>query len=146
MAVIEHAGLSVADLERSIEFYTEVMGLTLVRTIDTSGDSRLGEVVGLENCVARIAHLESEGGMLEHFGYKRPKGKPVPVDRNQSDLGFSHIGFSSKDARTEYRRLAGRGVEVMHTPVEFRPDVWIFYFRGPDGEVCEIRETPIPQE
>jgi len=26
--------------------------------------------------------------------------------------------------------------------VEFRPDVWVAYFYGPDGEVCEIRQKP----
>lgn len=146
MAGIEHTGMSVSNLERSIRFYTEVMGLALVRTINPSDDPKLGEVVGLKNCVARIAHLESEGGMLELFEYGRPKGRPAPADRNQADIGFSHIGFSSRDARAEYRRLLDCGVDVIHEPVEFRPNVWIFYFRGPDDEVCEIRERPIPQE
>jgi len=26
--------------------------------------------------------------------------------------------------------------------VEFRPGVWIVYFHGPDGEVCELRQVP----
>jgi hypothetical protein len=32
-------------------------------------------------------------------------------------------------------------VRFLGKPVEFRPGVWIFYFFGPDGEVCEMRQT-----
>ena len=53
-----------------------------------------------------------------------------------------HLGFTSLDVRAEYSRLRKMGVTFFGEPLEFRPDVWIVYFYGPDGEVCELRETP----
>ena len=49
--------------------------------------------------------------------------------------------LGSNDARADYSRLQGLGIQCIGAPVEFRPGVWVFYFRGPDGEVCELREA-----
>ena len=72
---LEHAALSVSDLDRSIAFYRDHLGLRLARVIEPDGGSRLGDIVGLPGCLARIAHLESEKGMLELFEYRRPRGR-----------------------------------------------------------------------
>ena len=138
---IEHIGLSVSDLDRSVAFYRDILGLEVVRILEPSPDSPLEKVVGLPGCRARIAHMQSEKGMLELFEYITPRGKPIPIDHRQADNGFIHMGFTSTDARTDYRFLKEHGVKFLSDPVEFRPGVWIFYFYGPDGEVCEMRQT-----
>ncbi len=139
---LEHVALSVSDLERSIAFYRELLGLQLVRIIDCGEDSQLDEVVGMPGCLARIAHLESGKAMLELFEYTRPRGEPIPGGRRkQADLGHIHMGFSSDDVRADCARLKARGVEFLGEPVEFRPGVWIVYFCGPDGEVVELRQA-----
>jgi len=139
---LEHVALSVADLERSIAFYRDVMGLKLARTIDCPPEMGLGDVAGMPGCRARIAHLQSGSAMLELFEYQDPRGKSLPPERRQADHGLIHIGFASNDVRADYARLKGKGVAFFGDPVEFRPGVWIVYFYGPDGEVCELRETP----
>ena len=136
---LEHAALSVSDLDRSIAFYRDHLGLRLVRVIEPDGGSRLGDIVGLPGCLARIAHLESEKGMLELFEYRKPLGRRRR--RNQADLGFSHVGFATADIHAEYDRMREGGVEFFNAPVEFRPGAWVVYFRGPDGEVGELRQT-----
>ena len=138
---IEHVGLSVTNLERSIAFYRDVIGFALTRIMECPPEMRLGDVVGLPGCRARIAHLQSDMGMLELFEYQDPRGRPVPRDRSQADAGFSHLGIASTDVRADYERLHSAGVRFLHEPIEFRPNVWIAYFQGPDGEVCEIRQS-----
>lgn len=138
---IEHAGLSVSDLERSIAFYRDIMGLEVIRVLEPSDGLPLDKVVGLPGCKARIAHLQSENAMLELFEYQEPKGRPIPQDHTQADNGFIHIGFTSTDARADYKVMQEKGVQFVGEPVEIRPGVWIFYFYGPDGEVCEMRQT-----
>ena len=138
---LEHVALSVADVERSIAFYRDLLGFTLLRIIESPPAMRLGDVVGLPGCAARIAHLQLGGTMLELFEYQDPRGRPIPPDRTQADQGFIHIGLRSSDARADHARLEASGVRFIHAPVEFRPGVWIAYFRGPDGEVCELRQS-----
>jgi catechol 2,3-dioxygenase-like lactoylglutathione lyase family enzyme len=138
---LEHAALSVSDLDRSIAFYRDLLGFAVARIVECPPSMRLGDVVGLPGCSARIAHLVLGSSMLELFEYTNPRGARIPGGRTQADIGFIHIGLRCSDARGEYRRLCERGVPFFHEPLEFRPGVWIAYFRGPDGEVCELRES-----
>lgn len=138
---LEHVAVSVADLDRSIAFYRDLLGLELVRTIEPREDEKLGTIAGLNGAQARIAHMRFGTNTIELFEYVRPRGRLVG-DRTQADLGCSHIGFRSDDARADCARLRSRGVKFLSEPVEFRPGVWVAYFRGPDGEVCELREDP----
>ncbi len=138
---LEHVALSVADLERSIAFYRDLLGFTLTRIVESPPSMRLGDVNGLPGSAARIAHLVLGAAMLEVFEYQVPRGRELAADRTQADHGLIHVGLKSTDTRADYARLAALGVPFFHEPVEFRPGVWIAYFRGPDGEVCELRET-----
>ncbi len=58
----------------------------------------------------------------------------------QCDIGFSHIGFEVNDIHRHIKELKEMGVEMLGETVEFRPGVWVAYFRGPDGEVVEFRQ------
>ena len=60
----------------------------------------------------------------------------------QADHGWTRIGLRSDDVRSDCASLKAQGVRFLSEPVEFRPDVWIVDFRGPDGEVIELRESP----
>ena len=139
---LEHTALSVADLDRSIAFYRDVLGLKVIRIIECGPEIRLGDVTNMFECRARIAHLQSGPNMLELFEYQQPRGKKIPQDHKQADWGLIHLGFISTDVCGDYQRLKDHGVRFFSEPVEFRPDVWIVYFYGPDGEVCELRQTP----
>jgi catechol 2,3-dioxygenase-like lactoylglutathione lyase family enzyme len=141
MTGIEHIGLSVSDLDRSIAFYRDILGFSVARIMECPPDMRLGDVVGLPPCRARIAHLQSGKAMLELFEYQDPRGRSIPGDRSQADNGYIHVGLTSTDLRADYEQLSRRGVRFIHEPIEFRPQVWIAYFYGPDGEVCELRQT-----
>ena len=136
---LEHTALSVADLDRSIAFYRDLLGFQLARLIEPRDDELLGTITGLPGARARIAHLKFGNQMLELFEYIQPRGQPAL--RTQADLGLIHIGFRTDDARGDYQRLRSLGVEFLSAPVEFRPGVWVAYFRGPDGEMCELRQT-----
>lgn len=138
---IEHVGLSVSDLDRSIAFYCDILGLKLDRVIECGIEMRLGDVVGMPDCTARITHLQSKKYMLELFEYTNPRGKPIPENTRQADNGFIHIGFTTTDMHADYARLKEQGVTFFNKPVEFRPGVWVVYFYGPDGEVVELRQT-----
>lgn len=138
---LEHVALSVSDLDRSIVFYRDIIGLELVRVFKYGPDSKLGDIVGMPCCTARIAHLTSGGQILELIEYKNPKGRTVPDDARQADNGFIHISFYSTDIHKDYTRLSEIGIRFFSEPVELRPDVWAVYLYGPDNEVCALRQA-----
>ena len=44
---LEHMALSVANIERSLEFYRDLLGFKLVRELDCGPDTQLGKVDGM---------------------------------------------------------------------------------------------------
>ena len=140
-AVVDHVALSVSDLDTSIAFYRDLLGFELRRVIEVPPEMNLGAIAGLPACTARIAHLFQGEVMLELFHYLDPEGRPVG-DRTQADRGFSHVGFLCSDIRADIDRLRQAGVDLAGELVEFRPEVWVQYFYGPDREVLELRQLP----
>lgn len=137
---LEHTALSVSNLERALTFYRDILGFKVERILEPAPERDLGRINGLPGCTARIAHLTLGPCMLELFEYLNPRGKPIPQDKTQADLGFIHIGLTSTDVKGDYEKLKALGVEFYGEPVEFRPGVWVVYFQGPDGETVELRQ------
>lgn len=139
---VDHVALSVSNLERSIKFYQDIIGFKVICILESGPQMPLAEVAGIPGCTAQIAHLSLGNTLLELFEYKNPHGKTIPSDKNQFDLGWIHMGFTSTDSRADYAKLKAKGIKFLSKPIEFRPGVWVVYFYGLDGEVCELRETP----
>ena len=137
-----HVALGVADMDRSLQFYRDVLGMQVLMDLDIS-DDRIARVIGVPGAKCRIVHLKLGEGVLELFQYANPKGADKGNSINQYDHAIIHIGFEVDDIHTHIKILKERGVKFLGETVEFRPGVWVAYFRGPDGEVCELREQPL---
>ena len=135
--------LSVADLERSIGFYTGLFGFEERRRLPADPELPLGRVIGVSGATADIVHLYLGEFMLELFRYRTPDGRPLAAERTQADHGYIHFGMRVSEIHEEVERLRAAGVRFLSDdPVEFRPGVWVVYFLGPDGEVVELRQAP----
>ena len=134
-----HVGLGVSNMERSLEFYRDVLGMTVLMELDIR-DGRIGRVIGVEGARCKIAHLQLGDGILELFEYGNPKGRNKARNMKQYDQGLIHIGFEVDEFHTHIKQLEKRGVEFLGEAVEFRPGVWVVYFCGPDSEVIEFRQ------
>lgn len=135
-----HVALSVSDLERSVSFYTNLLGFEKVDVIECPREIGLGDIVGIPGCSARIVHLRLGGMILELFEYLSPRGRPISPERTQADNGLTHLGFDTKDIHSDYKRLQEAGVKFYNKPIKYRPGVCNVYFYGPDGETCELRQ------
>lgn len=136
----EHTALSVAKLDRAVAFYRDLLGFEVVRTLEPRQDDRLGQLTGVPGGRARIVHLQLGGVVLELFEWVTPVGAPSNR-QTQADHGFSHIALTSNDIHADHARLKAHGVDFVTEPFEYRPGVWGAYFRGPEGEMCELRQA-----
>ena len=134
-----HVGLGVSDMKQSLEFYRDFLGMKVLMELDIT-DDRIGRVIGVKDAACKIAHLQLGEGVLELFEYTNPKGSNKAKNINQYDQGLIHIGFEVDDFHSHVEQLKQRGVQFLGELVEFRPDVWVAYFYGPDGEVIEFRQ------
>ena len=138
----DHVALSVEDMEATIAFYRDVIGMQKV--FDRQFDVMMGKLIGTEGTKVRIVHMELNDSKVELFDYAYPKGREPRPDRSQSDFGLTHIGFIVEDFWATYQHLLDHGVTFLAEPVEIRPGVFVGYFHGAEYEVCEIREI-LPQ-
>ena len=136
-----HIALSVSNMERSLAFYRDLLGMETLMDLDIT-DDRIARVIGVPGAKCRIVHLKLGANILELFQYSSPTGATRARQLQQYDHGFTHIGFEVNDFHNHIAELKKQNVEFLGEPVEFRPNVWVAYFRGPDGEVCEFRQLP----
>ncbi len=135
---MDHAAISVKDMEKAIAFYRDVIGMEKV--FDRTFDAPMAKLIGVEGTEVRIVHMKMGEAVVELFDYKHPKGREPRPDHQQSDFGLTHIGFMVEDFQATLQHLLDNGVELLGEPVEFRPGVFVAYFRGVENEVCEIKE------
>lgn len=136
--LFHHTAISVTDLDRSIQFYRDLLGMTVEWRIDHRRSEGLGQVVGLKNVDVSYAMLSGWGGRIELFQYHSPKGEPYPADKPVSDKGITHIAFQVEDIDGLYEKLVGHGIRFNSPPQVLREGVKAAYFHDPDGVTLEI--------
>ena len=136
-----HVALGVKNIKRSLELYRDLLGMEVLLELDIT-DDRIARVIGVVGAKCKIVHLKLGDNILELFEYTNPQGQDKAESMQQYDHGLTHIGFEVDDFHNHIEQLKACDIEFLGEPVEFRPGVWIAYFRGPDGEICEFRQQP----
>jgi catechol 2,3-dioxygenase-like lactoylglutathione lyase family enzyme len=139
-----HASRTVKDMEASLAFYRDLLGLRLLGSGETTSPE-LEEIIGLGPIRLRWAELDLGGGQfLELFEYLSPKGKALK--QRTSDAGSVHIALTVDDVDALHRRLAAAGVTMRSAPVELTSRDWkgarALYSLDPDGVTVELVEFP----
>jgi catechol 2,3-dioxygenase-like lactoylglutathione lyase family enzyme len=139
---MNHVGISVRDVDRSIEFYRDMLGMEPACHVFSFGGALFSQVMGLENAQGRMCTVRNGTIQLELFEFSNPDSAPLDPDYSVADRGISHFGIEVSDIDALYARLAGAGVRF-HCPVTTFPGgVKATYGRDPDGNVFELLEMP----
>jgi catechol 2,3-dioxygenase-like lactoylglutathione lyase family enzyme len=138
---VYHTGFTVSDIERSIVFYRDVLGLRLVNR-RTGTAPYLGTITGFDGARLEIAHLQPvEGGsmleLLQYVSHPAP-----PTDRATNRPGNGHLCFKVGDIQAACAELRRRGVTLVSEPTEITAGAhaggWAVYLRDPDGFTVEL--------
>src|SRR5262245_63809923 len=140
-----HTSFTVADLERSLAFFRDHLGLEVVVTREVSADY-FGRIVGLPGCRLRAALLRIPGSAhhVELFHYLTPPGEPCRP--RPCDPGSSHLALLVDDLPALYERLRSADVAFVSEPVriEAGPNAGGYgvYLRDPNGVLIELFQPP----
>ena len=144
---IYHVGLTVSDLERSIAFYRDVLGLEFQGEIFMEGEET-DKMFRRVNCKARVAYLNGskavEAPPVELIQFVNNEVKKVPSDLFTTSI--SEVCFYTDDIDSAYKHLVDNNVECLSESqyFDFRADGFgesrAFYFRDPDGIILEMMQ------
>jgi catechol 2,3-dioxygenase-like lactoylglutathione lyase family enzyme len=137
-------GLTVNDLGKELNFFTNTLPFELVSISEASGKEQ-DDLLGLSGAKLRIATLklgDESITLTEHLG---KKGRPIPQDSRSFDRWFQHIAIVVSDMDKAYARMLEHKVTHVSTAPQTLPDwnkdaggIKAFYFRDPEDHVLEI--------
>ena len=137
---LDHVAVTCADLDRSLSFYRDLLGIEVRGRGEAVGDEF--DVTGITDATVRWADLHLQHGqVLELIEYVAPRGQAVRPRPN--DPGATHVSLRVTDIHAIHRRLREAEVEVVGEPVTIEtPGPWqgagVFYSSDPDGVTIEL--------
>jgi len=145
---VESIGITVSDLDRSVDFYTNVLSFRKVSEFEMDGD-KIEHLEGVFGLHLRQARLRLGDEFLDLTEYLAPKGRPVPLDSRSNDRCFQHVALIVSDMDRAYQWLRDHKVQHASPGPQRLPDwnknaggIQAFYFRDPDGHSLEILSFP----
>lgn len=145
---VDAVGMTVADMDRSLEFYTKVLSFEPVSDVEVWG-SEYEQLQGVFGLRMRVVRLRLGGEFIELTEYLVPKGRPIPVDSRSNDRWFQHVAIIVSDMDRAYDWLRKHKVQHASTGPQRLPEwnkntagIQAFYFKDPDGHSLEILQFP----
>lgn len=121
---IHHVAIIASDYDRSKVFYTQTLGLTIIREVyrEERESYKLDLAVG--------------DTQIELFSFPEP-----PARANGPEAaGLRHLCFEVDDVRDTKRQLERKGIEVEEVRTDPYTDRSFTFFKDPDGLPLEIYE------
>ena len=143
---IHHTSRSVSDMDRSLGFYRDLLGMEVLLDTEMQGEM-LDNEVGLEGARVRVVELGIEGEpMLELLGYASPLPRDWEDDLRPCDAGAHHIALLVDDLAASHQALTEAGVESTYPPQQvdagyFAGHQTAYYF-DPDHLIVELWQLP----
>ena len=123
---VDHAAISVKDLEKSLEFYTNIIGLKITKR----EYSKPGIEVFLDCGDALLGLIQGDAAGEKHL-------------LQDNGLGGNHVSFRvhTKDFDTCVEDFKKNKITITFT--KKREKSWSCYFLDPDGNKLEITAWPL---
>jgi catechol 2,3-dioxygenase-like lactoylglutathione lyase family enzyme len=145
---VESVGLTVADVDRSVRFFTDVLAFEPVSDLEVTGET-WERLQGIFPVRMRVVRLRLGDEVLELTQYLAPRGRPIAADARSDDRAFQHVAIVVSDMDRAYARLRAHRVEHVSSGPQRLPDwnpaaggIEAFYFRDPDEHALELLRFP----
>ena len=130
-----HVCIGVSDMDRSLAFYTAVLGMDVVFDVALEGAS-MESVTGRDGARGRMVGGLIGGAVIELLAL----GDEGPASRGPR-IGYTNISFRVDDLDAAYERVQALGQRPQQEPVDIG-GVRMFFVADPDGTPIELIELP----
>ncbi|MBN1532262.1 MAG: VOC family protein [Spirochaetes bacterium] len=115
-----HVGIKVRDVDASIRFYREVMGLDIVDSMEFHGK--------------RFVFVGNDTIQIEMEQAKPGDTQADPVNMT----GLNHFSVVVDDIHGFVKDARSRGANVLNDPLHPRPDRLTSFMKDPDGVLIQV--------
>ena len=141
----DHTGITVSNLERSLEFWRDVLGFEFSHSAHQKGDLAQ-EITGVDGAEIKLAVLKTPGGHnIELLQYLAPADHKRATLR-PCDVGSVHVALLVNDLDAVLAQIAASGWEAAGKPQTLSkgPNAGkrVVYVRDPDGTTIELMQPP----
>ena len=135
---VRHIGIVVKNIENSLKFYRDLLGLQIQRTMNESGEY-IDNMLGFKDVKVKTVKMSAPNGLtlVELLEFDVPKGSNLP--RHVNDLGASHVAFTVSNIDEMYKKLKQSGIKF-NAPPQLTPDGYakVTFCFDPDGTPVEL--------
>ena len=138
---IRHTGLVVSDLEKSLAFYRDLLGLSVWKQAREEG-SFIEKLVNIPGVSIEWVKLKTlDNSLIELLQYHSHPDQRTFENAPSNRLGCSHVALSVKNLDKLYEILNHNKVHCNSMPLT-SPDgkVKVMYCHDPDGIILELVE------
>ena len=144
-----HTGVTVSDIDRSIAFYRDVLGLEVTEKVHVGGEL-FERITGVPKAEIDIAYVKAPGHTLELLQYTSPADR-ARVKSRPCDPGALHLAFRVKNIEGVIAACRQAGVIPVSPTIPGHVDgpakgLKGVYTTDPDGIVIEFMEDPRIQD
>jgi catechol 2,3-dioxygenase-like lactoylglutathione lyase family enzyme len=132
-----HVGITVSDLDRAVEFYTDTFDLDVQAEFSVGG-AAFADAVDVEGATGSFAHLDAGGARIELVEYDPEATRGTQPELNRP--GAVHVGLAVDDLDAFYGSLDD-SVETVSRPRTTDSGTRILFVRDPEGNLIEVLEA-----
>ena len=148
---VNHIGLSVKDLDATLEFYSTVTDFELIHRESVSNSEAADTLFGMDGVEYEIAVLEAPNMLFEFIEFKHNANKPVTVMPVYGP-GMTHTCFQSTTSDSVYDKFVAAGATMLSrgdSAVDLGGyGVYYAYAYDPEGNMFEMElldEGPVAE-
>ena len=136
---MNHMSFTVSNLERSVDFYQNTLGLEL-KGQWTRGPEFSSKVTGIQGASLKIAFMGASNCVVELIEYAAPAG--AKIDTRTCNVGSAHVCFNVDDFDVMLKRALAGGAKLAGErtiiPEGNNAGKAVVYFEDPDGNTIEF--------
>ena len=141
---IRHTGIVVSDMERSLRFYRDRLGMEVWADFRDDSDY-VQAVTDVPGANVRMVKLKAADGVSIELLQYLSHPSDVPEPGKACDVGCNHVALQVDDLRALYEKLSSEGIHF-NAPPRVSPDggAKVTYCRDPEGVIIELVEILSP--
>jgi len=139
---LTHIGICVADMERALRFYRDLLGFRFEHELRVAGEPS-DTLLRLRGVALHAVYLARDGVRIELLRFASPPAPPART-RSMNEHGLTHLSFRVEDLDATLAALRAAGERVLEETIIRMPAYRsaACFVVDPDGQLIELVQAP----